>query len=165
MGFVQTAIFSSGEPADFYNLEHAVGRAANNRPDDVKIVQYLLAALNFDLAVDGICGPKTQKALTQYQTMLRSRGFSILVDGRIDRTKGGRAIGSISHTVYTIIWINQHVKTTNPSAWTALPQLVFLKPAELVDPEANDYIEVDAPQQTSPRDPGRTPTSASTRAR
>ena len=152
MGFIQTAVLATGEPADFYNVEHAVGRSANNYRDDVKVVQYLLAALGFDLNVDGMCGPKTQKALTQYQSMLKSQGFSVMVDGRMDRTKGGRTVASVSHTVYTILWLNQQVRATNADAWISLPQTVYLKPADMVDPEANDYVEVPpSPQATQPR--------------
>jgi Putative peptidoglycan binding domain len=152
MGFIQTAVLTTGEPTDFYNLEHAVGRAANNHRDDVKLVQYLLSALGYKLDVDGMCGPKTQKALSQYQMLLKSQGFSVMADGRMDRTKGGSATGSISHTVYTIIWLNQHVRGTNPGAWLSLRQFVYLKPAAAVDPEANDYIEMPcASQPTQPK--------------
>jgi hypothetical protein len=87
------------------------------------------------------------------------------VDGRIDRAKGNSAVASIPHTVYTIVWLNQHVRLTNPAAWIALPQSVYLKPADLVDPEANDYVDVpSAPtQQTSPGRPisGRSSSSTS----
>ena len=152
MGFIQTAVLSTGEPADFYNLEHAVGRSANNNRDDVKLVQYLLSSIGFKLDIDGMCGPKTQKAVSQYQTLLKSQGFSVMTDGRMDRTKGGQASGSIWHTVYTIIWLNQHVRSANPGAWLSLPQSVFLKPADMVDPEAYDYIDMPcASQPTSPK--------------
>jgi len=153
MGFVQQAMLSTGQPMDFYNLEHAVGRAANNQMNDVKIVQYLLSVLDFDCKIDGMYGPQTSRAMNKYQTTLRSQGFSILPDGRVDRAKGNRAMGTISHTIYTILWLNLQARAYNYNAWASLPQAVYLKPADQVDPEANDYI--DAPpcpsQQTSPK--------------
>lgn len=53
-------------------LGSPVGEQANNQPQDVKVVQYLLNKKNQiqssqPLIVDGVFGPNTQQSITQYQ--------------------------------------------------------------------------------------------------
>ncbi len=68
------------------SLKSSVGPGRANDPQDVSIVQYLLNAsmdrhgsLDDRLEVDGIFGPKTQKAIQDFQ-----RKYCKVVDGRVD---------------------------------------------------------------------------------
>src|SRR5262249_12511622 len=94
-----------------------------NRRDDVMLVQYLLkrvyqraqtANLNgggarpSDLKIDGIWGPKTPAAIEQYQVEMARNGRSIATDGVVDSEKGSGTTSSISHTGYTISWLNKY---------------------------------------------------------
>ena len=95
-----------------------------NRRDDVMLVQYLLkrvyqqghncqpqlsqssgAAL---LKIDGLYGPKTARAIEQFQLEMRRNGRSIATDGCVDPELGDSATSSISKTGYTISWLNKY---------------------------------------------------------
>ena len=62
----------------------SVGKAGQNRPEDVRLVQRLLNdAIGRDggdrLVVDGIAGPKTDAAILQFQS-----AHALSADGRVD---------------------------------------------------------------------------------
>jgi hypothetical protein len=114
----------------------------SNRRDDVMLVQYLLkrvyqkgqnvqpqlqpnGANPAELKIDGYYGPKTQKAITQFQLEMRNNGRSIATDGCVDKELGESGISSISKTAYTITWLNKYF-------WVLYPQLA---PNIAQDPE------------------------------
>lgn len=111
-----------------------------NRRDDVMLVQYLLKRVYqqgqncnpplkdtgaASLKIDGLYGPKTQKAITNFQLEMRRNGRSIATDGCVDPERGDSATSSISKTGYTISWLNKYF-------WILYPELA---PDISVDPE------------------------------
>jgi hypothetical protein len=123
----------------FYNATMAVGPTgtAPNRRDDVMLVQYLLKVVadyaksvgsylphaagkwsppgaGTPFLVDGRMGPDTAAWIKSYQEAVSKPGYSILLDGRVDRALG--LTGTISHTVYTIIWLNHDYYSAVPRA-------------------------------------------------
>lgn len=112
-----------------------------NKRDDVMLVQYLLKRvyqrgqnatppLNGSsnapqLVIDGYYGPKTQGAIEQYQLEMRRNGRNIATDGCVDPELGESSEASISHTGYTISWLNKYFYVLYPE----------LFPNIAVDPE------------------------------
>jgi len=115
-------------------------REPNNR-DDVMLVQYLLRRIyqqgqkadpQFNratgvaqLKIDGLYGPKTQRAIDQFQSELRRNGHNIATDGCVESERGNSSTASISHTGYTISWLNKYFWLLHPN----------LAPDIRVDPE------------------------------
>lgn len=153
MPFMQIARFDSGFTLPFVNVEHAVGRGAPNRRDDVKLVQYLLNAIGYRLVPDGFCGPKTQRAIQEFQEKMRASGTRTVPDGRVDRARGEQAFGAISNTVYAIVELNRQCFYSHPSAWYAIPMFVHMKDPASVEAAGNDYSA--PPQMTSVGGPAR----------
>ena len=65
-------------------MKASVGLGGKNSPADVKYVQFLLSdhlamVAGQGLAIDGICGPKTQAAITKFQQL-----NMLVADGRVD---------------------------------------------------------------------------------
>lgn len=101
-----------------------------NRRDDVMLVQYLLKRVyqrgsmanppldqtngTITIKIDGYYGPKTQKAITNYQMEMRRNGRSIATDGCVDPERGGNVTASISQTAYTISWLNKYFYVMYP---------------------------------------------------
>jgi peptidoglycan hydrolase-like protein with peptidoglycan-binding domain len=77
------------------------------------------------LKIDGLYGPKTQKAIEQFQLEMRCNGRSIATDGCVDTELGDSATSSISKTGYTISWLNKYF-------WILYP---WLAPDITIDPE------------------------------
>jgi hypothetical protein len=126
----------------FYNVTLAVGPSgtAPNRRDDVMLVQYLLmgiadgaARLGLDLvmakgwkppksskpfAANGQMGSDTAALIKSYQRAVAKSGMSILVDGRVDPSH--RPISTISHTFYTILYMNIDFGDTQFAAFKSL---------------------------------------------
>ena len=112
-----------------------------NKRDDVMMVQYLLKRIYQQgykaeprlnpqsgaayLKIDGICGPKTQRAIEQFQLEMCRNGRSIATDGCVDPELGDSATSSISKTGYTISWLNKYF-------WVLYP---WLAPDIRLDPE------------------------------
>jgi peptidoglycan hydrolase-like protein with peptidoglycan-binding domain len=76
-------------------MRASVGVGGKNVPADVKYVQFLLSdhlaqGNGQGLAIDGICGPKTQAAITKFQQIKTG-----LVDGRVD--PGGPTIKRLEY--------------------------------------------------------------------
>lgn len=132
----------------FYNVVHAVGSHCPNKMDDVKLVQLMLQIIYQpsadDLYVDGYCGPKTKKWIRKFQMDLLRSGTPTLVDERVDRARNHGAVGSISRTRYTIISLNEIVKTMDPAAWAEIRSALPMTSPEAVPPAGNDYVG-DAP--------------------
>lgn len=112
-----------------------------NKRDDVMLVQYLLKRVyqqgqnaqpplnqqngTTALKIDGLYGPKTQKAIEQFQLEMRRNGRSIATDGCVDTELGDSATSFISKTGYTISWLNKYF-------WILYP---WLAPDITIDPE------------------------------
>jgi peptidoglycan hydrolase-like protein with peptidoglycan-binding domain len=116
-----------------------------NKREDVMLVQYLLKRVYqqgqncnpplksaggdphspASLKIDGIYGPNTQGAIEHFQLEMRRNGRNIATDGCVDTERGDSATASISHTGYTISWLNKYF-------WVLYPQLA---PDMTVDPE------------------------------
>ena len=112
-----------------------------NKRDDVMLVQYLLKRVyqqgqnaqpplnqqngTAELKIDGLYGPKTQKAIEQFQLEMRRNGRNIATDGCVDSELGDSATSSISKTGYTISWLNKYF-------WVLYP---WLAPDIRIDPE------------------------------
>jgi peptidoglycan hydrolase-like protein with peptidoglycan-binding domain len=95
-----------------------------NRRDDVMLVQLLLKRVyqrgnaaepplnqgngTILLKIDGMYGPKTQRAIEQFQIEMARNGRSIAADGCVDPEMGDSATSSISQTGYTISWLNKY---------------------------------------------------------
>lgn len=171
MPFIDTCDESDALPY-YYNVVNAVGKNCPNRNDDVKLVQYLLQLFYSNsgftppkgmMRVDGICGPVTKNWITRFQLDVKSFGSPILVDGRIDRARDHHLMGAVSHTGYTILWLNSYVAGWAQEEWAAIPGMIPMQDAGSVPAPSNDYVS-DGPavQSTSPGGfPGHTPTSPS----
>ncbi len=105
-----------------------------NRKDDVMLVQYLLKRVyqqghnaqpplnqqngTAQLKIDGLYGPKTQRAIEQFQLEMRRNGRNIATDGCVDPELGDSSTASISQTGYTISWLNKYF-------WVLYPELAM----------------------------------------
>jgi hypothetical protein len=111
----------------FYTIDEAVGSSCLNKRDDVMLVQLFLASLapkvdpdtkesfrapdQGDLAVDGVCGPRTRAYISHFQgVMNRAAGFvkfGTWQDGRVDPVPPGQgAYGPRHGQTYTMIHLN-----------------------------------------------------------
>jgi hypothetical protein len=126
--------FVGDPPADFIfiNLDEAVGvNAPDPRADDTTVVQWFIQqiydnAARFSpplsrpnlpkLVVNGRPSQNLNSWIRQFQSEARKRGHSIAVDGRVDTSKTIDAVSTISHTTYTIAWLNGAFRTARPDA-------------------------------------------------
>lgn len=109
-----------------YEVTHAVGKNASNMRDDVLLVQYFLKKIyskqgghalsqpSKPMVVDGYFGPTTRSWILMFQNDVRTSGFSVCVDGRVDPPTGAEGVGSISKTTYTILHMNDAFKFRFP---------------------------------------------------
>jgi hypothetical protein len=113
----------------FYNVDEAVGPSCPNRRDDVLLVQYFLKVA-FDngkaydpplvppagqpLTVTGMADPITFRWIKDFQEQAKKKGHKNALDGRVDKAKG-TGIGTISHTQYTITFLNLTYKKVRPN--------------------------------------------------
>src|SRR5882724_4542498 len=82
------AFFRGGGVMRFLN--GSVGLGGKNHRDDVIAIQTLLASCGFRLGrPDGVCGPRTLKAIKSFQ-----QGFMRMPDGRIDA--GGMSVKKLA---------------------------------------------------------------------
>jgi hypothetical protein len=119
-----------------------------NKRDDVMLVQYLLKRVYqqgyntepplsqnsgaAQLKIDGLYGPKTARAIQQYQLEMRRSGYCIATDGCVDPERDDSQISSISKTYYTISSLNEHF-------WRLYP---WLAPNIALDPECPPELKV-----------------------
>jgi len=123
----------------YYDVDMAVGPNAPNRQDDVMLVQYFLREVyrhartlqisrpaGRDMTVDGRFGRTTALWITDFQREIRSQGFPVRVDGRVDPSRGftsngnggyGPILSSISQTIYIILFLNAKFREVHPSAF------------------------------------------------
>ena len=109
-----------------YNVSKPVGPKQPNREEDVLLVQFCLQKL-FDnpdafnppfppppnrkrIETDGKCGPLTQAGILHFQNVIKSRHASIRPDGVVNRANDRTVVSPISHTVFTIVFLNKALK-------------------------------------------------------
>lgn len=144
-----------------YNVTHAVGADAPNKSDDVQLVQALLLMVytnqsgvrmpQGNLTVDGFCGPITKNWILKFQLDLRGAGLSVVADRRVDRVRDKKLTGSLTNSVYTLIWLNYYARAFDPMGYADLPNQLSMTPTAMVPPPSTDYVPDYKPQQTSPR--------------
>lgn len=92
------------------DIDAPVGRNCPNRPDDVRLVQYLLAVWQSwepdtarllpmlkgtrPMVVDGICGPNTLAVLGTYEQFYKAQ---VKADGRVDPAFSSPNAGKVFH--------------------------------------------------------------------
>ncbi|MGH9901183.1 MAG: hypothetical protein ACRD68_05005 [Pyrinomonadaceae bacterium] len=147
MGFIDTSKVSG--LSRFYNVASAVGQYCPNKPDDTRLVQYMLfhfykhfpaAKPNGYLSIDGLCGPATINWILRFQLDVRASGHSVYADKRADRCRNAGGVGSITGTVYTILWLNHALKSYDRAAFNMIPQQVPLTPVGSVPPPGVDWV-------------------------
>ncbi len=134
----------------FYNVDAAVGLGCPNQRVDVLLVQHFLVTVNNNLSAfspplpplplapgeifkpDGIVGPITLRAIKHFQEVGKARGNNIATDGRIDKATG-RGIGTISHTPFTIIFLNNAYRAVRPGQFPNIGLLAGDCPKEVRD--------------------------------
>jgi hypothetical protein len=118
-----TKIMNLGQGTDLawlMNLSYPVGPGCINHRDDVQLVQIainrILAYFVINdtqgnritsyLQLDGLFGPHTHNAILGYQNNVKSRGFYIVPDGRVDPApvSGWTPSGNAQ---YTIVYLNR----------------------------------------------------------
>jgi hypothetical protein len=123
--WVEKPVYPGG--ATWGGLKTTTTYTASNEPnqrDDVMLVQYLLKRIyqrgnaaqpplnqgngTILLKIDGMYGPKTQRAIEQFQIEMARNGRSVAADGCVDPELGDSATSSISQTGYTISWLNKY---------------------------------------------------------
>ena len=122
-------------PFNIYSVTNGVGPGRPNGRLDVLLTQYFLREIfknNPDfktrpfpggvLAVDGVAGPQTFSAIRHFQDTVKTMGFPISQDGRVDPPVGEQFRGSISHTQYTIIYVNFGYREGRPQDWPRVSQ-------------------------------------------
>lgn len=112
-------------------VEQTVGRGCPNRRDDVMLVQFFLKVATDGgvpsggygppgqqpIKIDGIYGHQTQAYIDYYQAenSRRNPASPLKADGRVDPVHG-KALGSVTQSVYTILALNvtfQNVRGPN----------------------------------------------------
>jgi peptidoglycan hydrolase-like protein with peptidoglycan-binding domain len=112
----------------FYNVHMPVGPnpPCTNQIADVMLVQLCLqqtfdARLKFGvpfpppprgqrIQVDGKVGPVTLEAIVLFQNHVKLQGKSIRPDGIVNRAGAFTATSQISHTIFTIVWLNESLQ-------------------------------------------------------
>ncbi len=104
-----------------YTNDHPVGTGCPNHRDDVQLVQFFLKTVSEGprkdqftpsgqkpLICDGLWGISSQAYLDKFLFSIASVVSSARLkqDGRVDPVRGGKVIGSVSRTVYTILALN-----------------------------------------------------------
>ncbi len=127
----------------FYNVDAAVGKGCPNQRIDVLLVQYLLKenirlksfgylpnTIVGPLQIDGLWNETWTTLVFNYQNELKHRGKPVVHDGRVDPVAGGRVLGSIHHTIYTILWLNMGYYQVRPADFPKIAEVADC-PAEL----------------------------------
>jgi hypothetical protein len=115
----------------FYNVDAAVGKGCQNQRNDVLLVQYLLKENmrlktfsyipttvldgNVNVRVNGLWDEMWNVFLLNYQNDLKQRHKPVVRDGRVDPVTGGRVLGPIHHTIYTMLWLNMGYLEVRPA--------------------------------------------------
>lgn len=89
-----------------------VGWGYDNYSDDVMLVQYLLnSTTDAALAVDGLFGKKTQKAIRMFQKLWGGR---CVVDGKVNSVDGSTVWVGDSSFAYTLYYLNAEYMGQKP---------------------------------------------------
>lgn len=116
----------------FYNVTGAVGYGGINMIEDVKVVQFFMKRFYTvftdlmkpwgEMTADGKCGPITRAWITRLQLDLRKFGANCSVDGLVDKAgnNAGNRTSSISHTDYTIRFLNNALRHEDPQVYKNL---------------------------------------------
>ena len=118
----------------FYNVDAAVGRYQTNSVDDVLLVQTFLSDLapvhtifvwerpTKPLIVNGVPDENLYAWIKSYQDGLKVSGYPITNDGIINTVPGAISTQtSITHTKYTLMYLNNHHESLFPEKWRNLP--------------------------------------------
>ncbi len=119
----------------FYNVDSSVGKGQTNKGDDVLLVRFFLSEIK-GAAVSDVIGfnppgtlpinnPTWDQQLTDwimaFQTALKHQGSNVYVDGIVSAARGtATQLSTISHTTYTIVFLNRAYKTNHPKSHAAL---------------------------------------------
>jgi hypothetical protein len=131
-GEVRNVIVWDDENKQYQSVTWENTSEAANHRDDVLLVQFLLKKVwqeHLDqtvtklgpppepgsIAVDGWYGAITGRWISRFQAAMAQSGHNIAQDGRVDRAQGLSA--SISHTYYTICWLNLILREVDPDAF------------------------------------------------
>lgn len=114
----------------FYNLSRAVGKGCLNWEEDTLIVQFFLQRMYMTgklgvapkgkMTVDGICGNITKNWILKFQLDSLKLGANIVPDGVVSSAENRSLDASITHTRYTIIYLNSGVKKNEPFLYNNL---------------------------------------------
>lgn len=116
----------------YFNVSEPVGLNCKNRPDDVYLVQFMLyklfthaecpRKLGFSIKGDGICGPKTRKAILTFQQMLKpgfkkNWNWTMHADGKIHPAPSPTIADG--GTIHTILALNKLYARYFPEGYEA----------------------------------------------
>ncbi len=119
----------------FYNVSAAVGSGCNNMTEDVKVVQFFLTRVyatdtfknlkpKGSMTVDGKVGPITRNWILKFQLDMRNRGNAVLADGIVNKAGNennpDNFTGSISHTNYTVRYMNNVLRKLDTTVYKTL---------------------------------------------
>jgi hypothetical protein len=137
------------EVIDFYGIDEAVGtNAPDPRADDVTLVEWFIQQVYDNgnkinppltmpnlprLKVTGRPSANLNKWIKQFQLDNMKRGTPLVADGRVDTCKTVTGVSTISHTIYTIVWLNHAMRVVRPEIKT--------KPMSEI-PDAPDLLKV-----------------------
>ena len=102
------ALKSYLEADHYWGVSKGVGWGYDNNWDDVLLIQYFLNSIDkTNLALDGIFGKKTQKAIRAYQ---KSCNGLLTTDGKVNAVDGTVLNINETYYIYTIYNLNIHYK-------------------------------------------------------
>jgi hypothetical protein len=125
-------IIAGGAISICYTIDAAVGAGCPNKKDDVLLVQFFLKVISEGPAADryrppnqkpitcdGLWGPNSQAYLNRYiaANSAANPNSPLKQDGRVDPVVNGKATGSRTGTLYTILALNDtYSKVRGPAA-------------------------------------------------
>ncbi|MGH9820192.1 MAG: peptidoglycan-binding domain-containing protein [Pyrinomonadaceae bacterium] len=140
--------YNGGGPSEAVNLDFKVGAGGQNKPEDVMTAQALLRYLGLDNErrkqflgnivppkSDGICGPKTLRAIRSFQQKHAHR--LIMVDGVIHPASyKGRQINETSKPILTITLL--HLFAVQCMFW--LPDADYISGLIRIEPKLRGVL-------------------------
>lgn len=117
----------------FYNLDKPVGPQKTNATDDVMLVQFFISELSktrtiFEwnkpsepLLVNGQANDLLFRWIRSYQVAIKGGGSPVSADGVVDPATGAATQrSSHTHTIYTIVFFNNHFESLFPQRFADL---------------------------------------------
>jgi hypothetical protein len=101
-----------------YNIDANVGKGMPSQRQDVLLVQYFLRdVMNHpdsragrppgnDISVDGLFGNQTETWIYAFQNLVRSKGGSVVVDGKVNKPPSDYRVRLAGGAGYTILHLN-----------------------------------------------------------